>query len=1496
MNWNALNQYGDSFEKSFEAMCNQLFDRWCKRTYDTKIKYFTVVNGNGGDGGVEAYCELNNEDIIGVQSKGFRNPIGDSQINQIKKSIMTAKRIRPNLKKYIVCIPRSLGSKKTNTKTSEEDRWIKLKLDMEEEFQDLELILWTEDAIRDEIQKDISGGILRYWFNKEDISIDIMKSKFDRNKKSWLKAKYISSLHGKGKISHISKVLMDNKIIREKNYVKLCENLKFINKSIEDIKYYKEIYDNEELEATLCKLLILLNELKINTEEIMNCVKHSFLPSKLQVYTYPNIYECMEAINSQAKTSLYNINLTNLKKIIERLNEGDIEITIEKAYKSLNLRSVMVVGDPGTGKTHGLSNVLEQHLLDGKPGVIIQAKKYTERDSWKDIMIDTLGLSNNWAEEEIWNALEACTYRIDKNLKNYKHINDNILDDTTKVLICLDGLDESIPYKHWIDKINEIEEITTVHSRIRFLISSRPYVLKNKTINCKAIRLNSDGDVKVSDIFSKYIDTYNVRIIKKEDFNYLKWAIKTPLDLRIFCEIYENKPIYNIDKVNCTTDKLIAKKIYEIDREIRTKLGDIWLENDQVILKILIGILPNFIEDLYIERKSLYNLISIKQDFLDANIVFKIIESLVDYGILQEYKKENEDPLSPYKVEYEMCIQPIIDYLLARSIVENIVKEGNLKFPHILQFREGSQQMCSVILLQDHDLLIGDNNLWSDNLVEEDILELRLFALSNIKADKAIKYKEYIINTIKHSMPVCRMVVNKLIAKVARIPNHPLGPIMLHEWLISYEKIAHRDKLWSLPKDMSNVYDWYGGFGKAINESEEFNLKEDDLHTGLPLIYAWQLTIVDNSIRQQSRKALTEWGISNTPEFIKLIKLTFRTNDMQMKEDLMCCAYGVASKLNTLEDLKMLSEFVLEEVFAEEKIIHIRSAIVRGAARFIAERGYLFNVVGTKDLDKSRPPYNVGGIYIDSKSFIEDNENDIHFGWDMVRYVIPKGYTKFFHKEYNWEERSSSYDDVPLSILKKYSKLDIDSEIKKEVKYIVNEKEKPFELNLGEDNIQLEKQIKYNYSNEAEELLNEYAKKNDLNDINPKEFAKSFVKNYIINTGWNIEEFEGKPNGGKPGEIIGVDTAIYRKYYAATHGNKSRVMTLKEKYIWCAVNEMIGYLADRLPAHIDSGEGEENTIVDDYMKLLNICNPVQDLYVENTSLMRKNAGWYIPSDISPSIDTYLKPSKEDVLGWIRDCELPNFNDWIIADTDKIKFVDNSLDGDWVCIHNFTDLYEAKTKGESILWINSCIIKEEDFNYFKYDLMNKNEELLKSLDNPSLIYSSPDVNSEIDPMSICWMTWIKDLYPTIDLYTLNEKKIIKYNLYKCLSEISYSLEDEYLNFNIPSKIIREMCGITHGDGWRYYNKDNKLIAFFSECGEHYMEYQSMLYINKNILEDALNSNGYKMIWTVRLLREASMSVRDRYNNFFPQLDRNFIIYNDESKLINVQFSNIELDLN
>ena len=205
MDWTKFNNHGESNNHAFEVMCNLLFEAWCKQTYREKIVQFSFVNGDGGDGGVEAYCVLEDGNVVGVQSKWFPMKIEDSQIRQIESSIQTAKKVRPQISMYVVCVPRDLGSKKIVkggglAQNTEADRWITLVEKCKLSYPDLEIILWDETRLQEKLLQPETQGAYRYWFENTVVFDQQFELSYSKAVNSWAKHKYIPEIHTRGYI------------------------------------------------------------------------------------------------------------------------------------------------------------------------------------------------------------------------------------------------------------------------------------------------------------------------------------------------------------------------------------------------------------------------------------------------------------------------------------------------------------------------------------------------------------------------------------------------------------------------------------------------------------------------------------------------------------------------------------------------------------------------------------------------------------------------------------------------------------------------------------------------------------------------------------------------------------------------------------------------------------------------------------------------------------------------------------------------------------------------------------------------------------------------------------------------------------------------------------------------------------------------------------------------------------------------------------------------
>ncbi len=1530
MDWTLFHKHGEAPTKAFEAFANQLFELWCRRTYRESISYFTVVNGAGGDGGVEAYALLLNGTFVGVQSKWFLQAIGAGEINQIRNSIKTAMEIRPNMKQYIVCIPRDLASKKGNAKTTEQDRWDKLILEMNNSFPDLTIELWNEAKLRDEVQKDQTGNVSRYWFEKNEISLEVLQQQFTKARSGWLNQRYIPSLHGQGLMQSALHHLVGAKDKRLEALEALQKYDRQLNKLTSEIQFGQTIFKNKKLNEELKKVEKFLLQMKTNVYSLQTMIQYNGESIDLLSYDYPDIDKCLTYVEDQPIQSVYSINQSDLKQSLQTIYQIDIEYEIGTIHGNFSNDQVLILGEPGTGKTHGLANGVQQYLdVEQKPALIIQAKRYGSEKSWRDILIDALGISSNWSEDEIWRGLEACAARCDiRDAQNDNH-DVKVAEGLIQVLVCVDGLDESIPWDRWKERIGELEAIQRNYRRLKFVVTSRPYVY-NENSSIKTLRLPTDGDTSVDQLFPAYMEFYNITFTNPGDVNWLRWSIKTPFALRLFCEQHKGKELSNLEEVSYTIAHLLRDKINAVDKEITTRLGELWGLKDHVVLRALVAIANRAVKQRTFNRPELCNIIMEAQSgtMLDQRIALRLVDYMVGYGLLSEFVTSEQNPLIPPVRKYEIALQPIMDYLLAMQLVDKVIKENDNELPKELSYRQGTIQMAAIIFLQDYNRLVGKDGLWN-NSTYIDRFDLQLFTLANVTPDRTEPYVDSAKKIITHSMPVSRKLVNQLMVKVARIKNHPLGPSLLHETLKDFKTVAERDLVWSVPEYLprKNNAVWEGSGTIFVNNSNNC-LLASDTHDGLPLLYAWQLTNVDNRVRQMCRKELTKWGQENPTEFIKLIKLTFSTNDPQMKEDLMCCAFAISSSLKNQPELKNLADWTSTEVFAEPKIKKLYNAVILYAGRAIVERAYLYGHVEKQIVEKARPPYSSSAnLPIDIKAAQADSDTFGPISMDLGWYVIKRGYTNFFISKQSNHADDDSIDTNHWSALtdeeldwvakKIKDRKEIDS-----LKLYVQQRKKEMresqdqlrsimdswkdhliddiETDENEDILDSINEIDVNekrskspfapirYEDDVHDLLVGHALENGLDNLTSHQLALGFVVSFMYEMGWNEKVFYGQPNGDKPGEIIGVDVAIMRKYHPRTHGSQSTVMQFAEKYTWCAIHDMLGYFANRIPLYVYGDNGREAEMIDDYSLLLDIPNPLQELSDISLDERRDQMAWFVPNDLSPTVQHLKSQKKSDIIQWLRTAPFPDLSQWINANESKLKPVLEKVGakGNWVSLYNFSVLTEPHTLCDSIMWIKSCVVKKDNFDQFKLDCSEGNPSLLSHFEPMNMnFFASPRSDSYIDPSSLAWMTWLKEDNQLFQINSVENNKLVEYPLYKTVVETTHLMrnEDGEYTFQLPSKFLRELLDIAEGDGWRYYNKDKQLVAFHSLVGQAYRNSQSLLYVSQDLLEQALDNHGYKMIWGVRILREPSMKVRDKHDKFFPQRDTTWIVYEDGGKL-------------
>lgn len=1525
MNWTRFRTYNDSPERAFEALCDQLFERWCHREYENKILCINIVNGAGGDGGVEAYIKLQTGEYIGLQAKWFPESIDDQKIRQIRNSVKTAKNVRNNLIKYIICVPRYLSDKKMGkggkpVKNHERLRWDDFLKEINQQYPEMILELWDDNQLLTELQYPDAEGIRKFWFEREEISLESLKKRFELAKNGWLKERYVSSLHGSGYICNYISEMLGISTYRRNLVSDLTQVETKIIKALSEVEHFlslpdiSKIYEGDEIpkfERAKKALEVYLQ----TCQYLINATKYGTYIESLKLEESNNFHELLDLLTNCPQQK-YIVTFRDLERAIVEVHsfsfdDPDLATYFNKVSSSLTAFNLIILGNPSTGKTHGLANYVENSLNENFPALLIRAKDVRADEGWGSILRRSLDLSGEWSTDEIWSGLEACASICDVRRALNEDRDSEIENEITRFLICIDGIDESTTWNSWIERIGELKTINQWHPKLRFCISSRPYVFENERVDFdlnRPILLPLEGDVSVNELFPAYVKHYNINVTQ---VNWVRWVIRDLLSLKLFCEEYNGRCLTPSHSIHTTVSGLLKAKIDRVDKEICSTLGNRWGERDPVILRCLTSLAKFFLSNVEVSRNEGCSLIKSSQTragLIDDSIAGKILDYLVNYGLLYEYVLQSHDPLNPSEQKYQIAFNPLNDYLIAREEVRKIISGSSVRLSSGMKRNYASQQMAAVILLAENSWLVGDEGLWTDDLSKDTIVDLRLSALSYVPMETAGEYKYWVEIKFKESMPSCRKVLEQLVIRVARIENHPLGPILIHKVLSSFNDVASRDLIFSgpdyIPKNQEEVWEGYGKnpiLGLKLEKYDKFN--------GLPLLFSWTLTTVDNNLRSYCRKELTTWGTNNPDQLINLLSLTFGTDDPQMKEDLISIALGVACLLDrSNRELGRLAEWAINEIFEDDKIQSINNVVIRHAGRLIVERAFLCDFINGEQVLKSRPPYKTEKklLKLDEEAVKSQSETFTPVDMDLGWYVIKESYQGFFEtdKELDnpfhiqndeWENLSTelihkflegTFGEIEFSIKnclkeileKRERKKDektklleetleeIELSIKSNLEKISGNKER--EKDEGTRAIQVimnetihsaeEKEFHKNNTEldpEATELLNKYASTIGIESITPHQLALGACVRYIKDLGWNEKQFYGTPNGGEEGELLGADIAIIRKYPPATHGDRSRIASFAEKYVWCAVHELIGYFSDLLEYWEPFGNNKFK--IDDYSSILYISNPAQELLEENEGQNNEFIGWYLPSDLCPKLEIYESDKKRNITKWINEANIPSFSSWVLPSIENIKTIDNNLDDFWICLYNFTSLTENKTDVQSLLWISSYFTTDIEFNFFKEECTSRVSEIDSLLYKGGIYCTIEEQEFYSSPIDLLWIPWKIESGSQIDFWTIYEGKPFKYTISPAVFEGMYdSVKYGESTYHLPSKKVRDMCNMIDGDSNKFFDKAGDLKGFSSSCGENLKDVQYSLFVRKSCLESRLKKDGLKLFWLVKLIREQS----------------------------------------
>ena len=1428
--WNSFNTYDLSPEDAFETMNNQLFQRYLQVNYSDMLINFRVINGSGGDGGIEAYGLLKDDSIVAVQSKWFRNNLEEPQIGQIRKSVHTAMGLRPAIKKYIICIPRNINSLKIGKgkkpiKNSEEFRINNLEKDLRRDYPDLELTWWFDHELRIEIQKPENEGVHKFWFEREIFFFRELTERFQMQKtNSWLKERYVPNLNSSGLIQSLVSKQRFSEPFRKEIFAtasKLHDEISEFKSALDPLVKHSEgrNYHNfvVSVSDSLKYVLAYLDQIKLMAVRgIEGALDMSF-------YNH-DIYETIDEL----RQSLKNGNPTNLEKptydrIVRQLDilQSDLLYGFERLWAELEtVPCCIIYGRAGTGKTHGLAFGVEESLNAGAPAILIRAYG-SDSKGWESLLSSELGLPN-WSLNEMLSALETLAHRNDVMKSNQGEIGAELEFELSKVLICIDGLEEDIAnWDNWYDRICEVEEIAKKFPRLRILLSARNYFYNNSRIPqdgyLKELTLPRDGDVAIFEVLQKYLDEYEISIASVDSFR----GLDSLFALRLFCEEYRGRTITEVDSVETATGILLNLKLKRLNEEflqlVSKRTLDVHPVTDALLLISEMFYTCPEMSHRFIKERITPDL----QHYLENSEIEQLVQFLSENGIITRIERvEAKGMIKKYEKYYSITYQSILEIVLSDNITSSIIDRGLEEFPEIvfqnfalpidmnpIEFSRKYNKTPNQQLIQNvvnsifwrTGKLIGLDGYLGKGFTGEEIFEMQLEALAGSPYLLAKKFEHWISEMIINDYGKRFTILKSLIYPLSNRSDTPFNALYLHDILYHMPDAFSRDKFWSgldnYEKSLRKLKTTWT-LNRVVNSDRK--LGEHERHDGRPLIYAWALSTLDQKLRENLRIKLTQWAVMVPHEFIKLLDRLFNCNDPQIQEDLAAVMLGISSRCKEKKAIEELANWSLKNIF--EKRLAYRNITVRYGFNAIVEKAFQLRLIDRIEVAKARPHKLDEFVYLPLELRYLKNPSEEYYPivHDLAWYVIRDAYDKFL----------------------------------------------TYQIGYGKDGMTRETKV----------FIRKYeSKQGSTFEIGCREWAMAAALAYI--------------------KTLGFDRIKGSGYTDASHGSKSKKFTYEEKYTWLAVNFLKGYLADYLPYT----DFDEKFWIKDYSVIAEIHNPGEDIdndFEKKVDSYFDPPKWLICDVLAPELElSNDRDLSKSIQVAVENEPILNFEDWIYYDRSHFDFLAEGRLGS--ALYNYTSLYNSTKTIHSSIEIHCCLIKKSDFEAFKEDISKNFNK--KRLRDDLQFHASPKTDVYSNPSDIVWMDWIGEegnRRQFTDGITFNASvaKIVRRNV--------EGEEEVYL----PSKQARKTMGIAALEGSNYLDNKNSTIGISHKVKtDVFGESQELLIVDDSIWTSNLSRKGLVRFWFALTIINKD-STNDQIEPVpFCQKVRKFLIWEEEGRV-------------
>ena len=927
----------------FEELCCQLASLEPSRAGSHFVR-----KGRGGDAGVECFVRHADGTETGWQAKYLFN-WNQGTASQLDASIRTALEKHPQLTEYVVCLPFDLPDSRSHGSTSAREKWerwqTKWKKNAEGMQRELTIRFWGKSELSVRLARDdpaYSGRVL-YWFGVEALTSAWFREQFEKARGS-LGTRYIPETNVELAIRQEFLAFARYRQLQFESddwFKRVSEKGGAAVAAIQATQAPEARTRAEAVAGAVDSLATLLNAdpaasgpcypthawksaiaacLNVAREVLLWCF--DLPPLKPQ--------HSIHKPERQARHDVHEL-IVALQEVRDALSST--------RWRMANANAVLLKGPAGIGKSHLLADVVNHHLENGGPAVLLLGGGFVDGEPWPQIR-ERLDRPATEPFRHFLGALDAAAQAAG-----------------ARALVCIDALNERHGVDVWPERLPAFLEEFRAFPRVCAVLSCRstfvPHVIPETLGSDKLVQVEHEGFASdTEDAASIYLD---MRGIVRPGAPSMVPEFHNPLFLKTCC------------------DALDAAGETELPKGLRgvTSVFDFYNDALAKSMRHRMKLDPhqNNIERAISGFAQL--LIDVRDGYVDATTAGEFFESILrsngalDKALLPQFESEGlltveVVPRGDGSVTkaVRFTFERYSDHAIASRLLNDHLDTSDV---------HGSFSAGSPL----HEVLHGPRNLQAAGVIEAMAIQLPErtgVEIVDFDSDPTGLLRRAFVESLlwreqsffsQRTFDLARALMDRpdfdaLLISVGTEPANKFNARYLHRRLMR-KSMPARDASWSillatlaLDGPVGTLISW------ATRSSHDRIDDERILLAGTML--TWFLTTSHREVRDKATKALACLLTGRHQLGARLLKQFASVNDPYVKERLLAACYGAALQGGSVEGLTELAGGVFNTVFSDgtppENALSRDHAL--GILEYAAHHGALPDGV---DIIRARPPY-----------------------------------------------------------------------------------------------------------------------------------------------------------------------------------------------------------------------------------------------------------------------------------------------------------------------------------------------------------------------------------------------------------------------------------------------------------------------------------------------------------------------------------------------------------